>query len=149
MKAAMTGSRGRPRLRLHTVPCSLYRTPSPSPVMALPMKAMKAVMKKPGVMKAKKVVRAMKALKIARGRSSKAMVYKGAREKTIGGLKASDITKNKYGKLVSKKMSARGKNNSWAKAIAAARKALGLSGFVLINKGPEGKALYAKAKALQ
>merc|ERR1719356_1789070 len=95
-----------------------------------------------------KAMKAMKALKIARGRRSKAMVYKGAREKTAGGLKASDITKNKYGKFVSKKRSAKGKNNSWAKAIAAARKALGLVGFVAINKGPEGKALYAKAKAL-
>merc|ERR1719401_1405470 len=106
---------------------------------------MKAVMKKPGAMKAMK---AMKALKIARGRRSKAMVYKGAREKTAGGLKASDITKNKYGKLVSKKKSALGKSLAWPKAIAAARKALGLKGFVPINKGPEGKALYAKAKTL-
>merc|ERR550532_2011325 len=107
---------------------------------------MKAVMKKPG---ARKVMKAKRVLKIARGRLSKAMVVKGAREKTAGGLKASDITRNKYGKLVSKKASARGKNNSWSKAIAAARKALGITGFVLINKGPEGKALYAKAKALQ
>merc|ERR1711948_71631 len=114
-------------------------------------KAMKAAMKKSGAMKAMKAMKVMKSkkvLKIARGRLSKALVVKGTREKTVGGLKASDITKSKYGKFVSKKASARGKNNSWAKAIAAARKALGLTGFVPINKGPEGKALYAKAKAL-
>eukprot|EP00413_Alexandrium_margalefii_P010993 CAMPEP_0204533898 /NCGR_PEP_ID=MMETSP0661-20131031/12557_1 /ASSEMBLY_ACC=CAM_ASM_000606 /TAXON_ID=109239 /ORGANISM="Alexandrium margalefi, Strain AMGDE01CS-322" /LENGTH=127 /DNA_ID=CAMNT_0051540303 /DNA_START=118 /DNA_END=501 /DNA_ORIENTATION=- len=113
------------------------------------MKAMKAVMKKPGA-KSMKTMKAMKAMKskIARGRLSMAMVYKGRKEKTVGGLKASDITRNKYGKFVSKKRSASAKSNVWARAIAAARKALGLKGFVPINRGPEGKALYAKAKAL-
>mmetsp|Transcript_903 Transcript_903/g.1193 ORF Transcript_903/g.1193 Transcript_903/m.1193 type:complete len:102 (+) Transcript_903:1-306(+) len=99
-------------------------------------------------MKAMKAMKARKS-KIAKGKLSKAMVYKGAREKTVGGLKASDITKNRYGKFVSKKASERAKNNSWAKAIECARKALGITGFVLINSGPEGKAVYAKAKALQ
>mmetsp|Transcript_46998 Transcript_46998/g.135890 ORF Transcript_46998/g.135890 Transcript_46998/m.135890 type:complete len:132 (-) Transcript_46998:127-522(-) len=128
--------------------------------MALPMKtmkasktvmkkpvAMKAIMKKPGAMKAMKAMKVMKS-KIAAGRLSKAMVYKGAREKTTGGLKASDIIRNKKGKFVSKKLSARGKSNPWAKATAAARKALGIKGFVAFNKGPEGKALYAKIKEL-
>uniref|UniRef100_A0A7S1KVA9 Uncharacterized protein n=1 Tax=Alexandrium catenella TaxID=2925 RepID=A0A7S1KVA9_ALECA len=99
------------------------------------MKAMKAMKK------------AMKSI-VARGKLSKSQVYKGRKVKTVGGLKASDITKNKYGKYVSKKASARAKTNVWAKAIAAARKALGLKGFVPINKGPEGKALYAKAKTI-
>merc|ERR1719414_1298877 len=95
-------------------------------------------------------MKAMKAMKskIARGKMSKAMVFKGSREKTVGGLTASDIIKNRCGKLVSKKRSAKSKNNTWIKAIAAARKALGLVGFVAINKCPEGKALYAKAKTL-
>eukprot|EP00409_Alexandrium_fundyense_P003901 CAMPEP_0185903494 /NCGR_PEP_ID=MMETSP0196C-20130402/2759_1 /TAXON_ID=2932 /ORGANISM="Alexandrium fundyense, Strain CCMP1719" /LENGTH=96 /DNA_ID=CAMNT_0028622565 /DNA_START=77 /DNA_END=367 /DNA_ORIENTATION=+ len=79
---------------------------------------------------------------------SKSQVFKGSKEKTTGGLKASDIMRNKYGKYVSKKVSAGSKNNSWIKATAAARKALGLVGFVIMNKGPDGKALYAKAKAL-
>eukprot|EP00414_Alexandrium_minutum_P005454 CAMPEP_0113835440 /NCGR_PEP_ID=MMETSP0328-20130328/8943_1 /TAXON_ID=39455 /ORGANISM="Alexandrium minutum" /LENGTH=119 /DNA_ID=CAMNT_0000803779 /DNA_START=15 /DNA_END=374 /DNA_ORIENTATION=- /assembly_acc=CAM_ASM_000350 len=116
------------------------------------MKAMKAVMKKSGAMKAMKAMKAKKVMRsksmIGKGKLAKSMVYKGAKKKTVGGLKASDITKNKYGKYVSKKASARGKTNVWAKAIAAARKALGLKGFVLINKGPEGKALYAKAKSI-
>uniref|UniRef100_A0A6U6MW15 Uncharacterized protein n=1 Tax=Alexandrium andersonii TaxID=327968 RepID=A0A6U6MW15_9DINO len=114
---------------------------------AKPMKAMKAVMKKPGAKAMKSMKSAMKS-KVAKGRMAKSMVYSGRKEKTQGGLKASDITKNKYGKFVSKKRSAKGKTNAWAKAIGAARKALGLKGFVPINKGPEGKALYAKAKTL-
>mmetsp|Transcript_95396 Transcript_95396/g.298194 ORF Transcript_95396/g.298194 Transcript_95396/m.298194 type:complete len:140 (+) Transcript_95396:81-500(+) len=109
----------------------------------------KAVMKKSGA-KATKVMKAMKATmsKIARGRMAFLLVYKGRKEKTVGGLQAKDIVKNKYGKLVSKKFMAKGKTAPWPKAISAARKALGLTGFVTINKGPEGKALYVKAKAL-
>uniref|UniRef100_A0A7S4SIC5 Uncharacterized protein n=1 Tax=Alexandrium monilatum TaxID=311494 RepID=A0A7S4SIC5_9DINO len=114
--------------------------------MALPMKAMKTVMKKPGA-KAMKAMKAMKS-KIAKGRMAKSQVYKGTREKTSGGLKASDIVRNRFGRFVSKKQSAAAKNRPWPKAIAAARKALGLTGFVPINRGPEGKALYAKAKAI-
>mmetsp|Transcript_173726 Transcript_173726/g.422537 ORF Transcript_173726/g.422537 Transcript_173726/m.422537 type:complete len:134 (+) Transcript_173726:89-490(+) len=130
--------------------------------MAPPMKAKTAVMKvmkvmkESGVMKPKwkRPSRAMKAVvqvekaTIASGRLSKAMVYQGRRDKTAGGLKASDIIRNKRGKFVFKKASLRGVNASWIKALAAARKALGLKGFVKINKGPDGQALYAKAKAL-
>mmetsp|Transcript_43980 Transcript_43980/g.88733 ORF Transcript_43980/g.88733 Transcript_43980/m.88733 type:complete len:107 (-) Transcript_43980:154-474(-) len=103
-------------------------------------------MKKSGAMKAMKAMKSKST--IGKGKLAKFMVYKGSKAKTSGGLKASDITKNKYGRFVSKKASARGKTNVWAKAIAAARKALGLKGFVPINKGPEGKALYAKAKTI-
>uniref|UniRef100_A0A7S4WBN0 Uncharacterized protein n=1 Tax=Alexandrium monilatum TaxID=311494 RepID=A0A7S4WBN0_9DINO len=112
-------------------------------------KAMKAVMKKPGTkgMKAMKAMKARKS-KVARGKLAKSQVYKGRRERTSGGLKASDIIRNKSGKFVSKRASAAGKNKPWPKAVAAARKALGLTGFVTINRGPEGKALYAKAKAI-
>mmetsp|Transcript_43972 Transcript_43972/g.88712 ORF Transcript_43972/g.88712 Transcript_43972/m.88712 type:complete len:123 (-) Transcript_43972:350-718(-) len=119
--------------------------------MALPMKtmkAMKAVMKKSGAMKAMKAMKAKRVSTVGKGKLAKSMVFRGSKAKTSGGLKASDITKNRYGKYVSKKASARGKTNVWAKAIAAARKALALKGFVLINKGPEGKALYAKAKTI-
>mmetsp|Transcript_95399 Transcript_95399/g.298200 ORF Transcript_95399/g.298200 Transcript_95399/m.298200 type:complete len:147 (+) Transcript_95399:81-521(+) len=118
-------------------------------VMKKATKGAKAVMKKSGA-KATKVMKAMKATmsKIARGRMAFLLVYKGRKEKTVGGLQAKDIVKNKYGKLVSKKFMAKGKTAPWPKAISAARKALGLTGFVTINKGPEGKALYVKAKAL-
>ena len=37
----------------------------------------------------------------------------------------------------------------WINAVVAARKALGVTGFVAINgKTAEGKAIYAKAKAI-
>mmetsp|Transcript_10507 Transcript_10507/g.11742 ORF Transcript_10507/g.11742 Transcript_10507/m.11742 type:complete len:126 (+) Transcript_10507:40-417(+) len=122
--------------------------------MTPPMKAKTAAMKESVAMKYTRPSRAMKAMKakaeksIAWGRLSKAMVVQGRREQTAGGLKATDIIRNKRGKFVFKKASLRGKNASWIKALAAARKALGLKGFVTINKGPEGQALYAKAKAL-
>ena len=41
------------------------------------------------------------------------------------------------------------KGMNWMKALALARKQLGLKGFIAINKGKDGKALYNKAKALQ
>merc|ERR1711879_254375 len=86
---------------------------------------------------------AMKAMKAA-----KAMVLKGTREKTAGGLTAKDIIRNRYGKFVSKNRSALMKNHPWMKACAAARKALAIKGFVALNRGLEGKALYVKAKAI-
>merc|ERR1719410_1120682 len=45
------------------------------------------------------------------------MVLRGTREKTVGGLTAKDIIKNKYGKLVSKSRSMLGKKNPWNKDI--------------------------------
>merc|ERR1712129_602818 len=86
--------------------------------------------------------------KIARGRRAKSNVYKGKKEKTVGGLTANDLFMNKRGKVVSKKTSARMKNNLWIKALVEARKALGLTGFVGISSGAEGKTLYAKAKVI-
>merc|ERR1719190_65226 len=135
--------------------------------MALPMKrapAMKAVMKRASVMKAamKKRAPAMKkrsamkkrVSKIARGPLSHALVLRGAREKTVGGLTKADLMRNKRGKVVSKKASAGSKRayahiKGWSEALAAARKALNVIGFVAINgKTAQGKALYAKAKAI-
>merc|ERR1711964_29155 len=114
----------------------------PSDTMAKAMKAMKAMaaMKAMGAMKKKSVS------KIAKGSHRKSMVFRGSKEKTIGGLTKSDLIKNKYGKIVSKKASLRAKKNSgWTTAIQKARKALGLKGFVAIKKGSD---LYKKAKEL-
>merc|ERR1711959_515567 len=93
------------------------RTPHPQsntqplPAMAAAMKAMK-VMKKKAAMKVMKKKAAMKAMKarramkkksvIATGRLAKVMVLRGSKAKTVGGLKASDLTKNKTGRVVSK-----------------------------------------------
>merc|ERR1711967_105035 len=106
------------------------------------MKAMK-VMKKKAAMKAMKAMKKKTVSKIARGQMAKAMVLRGSKEKTVGGLTAKDLTKNKYGKIVSKKSSARGKKSPWMQAVAKARKALKLTGFVAIK---EGSPLYVKAK---
>merc|ERR1712196_345056 len=100
------------------------------------MKAMK-VMKKKAAMKKKSVS------KIARGQMAKAMVLRGSKAKTVGGLTAKDLTKNKWGKIVSKKKSAFSKKSPWIQAVAKARKALKITGFAAIKKGTP---LYAKAK---
>merc|ERR1719443_1363567 len=72
-------------------------------------------------------------------------VFTGKIGASKGGLKKEALTKNKHGKIVSKKMSARGKASKWIKAVTAARKALGIKGFAPVKKG---SALYKKAKSL-
>merc|ERR1719333_1358113 len=107
--------------------------------------AMKSSMK--AAMKKKKSI-------IAKGVQAKSQVLKGAKVKTSGGLTKDKLMKNKTGKVVSKKAHAAGKKmystiKKWVECVSKARSALGLKGFVAINgKRPEGKALYAKAKAL-
>merc|ERR1712167_320300 len=66
--------------------------------------------------------------------------------KTKGGLTASSLTKNRTGRIVSKKKSALGKKNTWMIAVQKARKALKIKGFVAVKKGSE---LYKKAKEFQ
>merc|ERR1719407_72251 len=104
------------------------------------MKAMK-VMKKKAAMKAMKAMKKKSVSKIAKGQMAKAMVLRGSKEKTVGGLTAKDLIKNKYGKIVSKKSSVRSKKSPWIQAVAKARKALKITGFAAIKKGTP---LYAK-----
>merc|ERR1719436_994299 len=90
---------------------------------------MKKPMKKP-----------MKSMKVAKGKYSMVKVFMGKFEKTSSGLKKDQLTKNKDGKIVSKKMSAIGKRRfanvkSWIEACKKARAELGLSGFVAMKKG--------------
>merc|ERR1719373_1387756 len=108
-------------------------------------------------MKSMKTMKAMKAKrvsKIAKGRFAKALVLRGSKEKTVGGLTKSALTRNKAGKIVSKRASAAGKRafkniEAWLESVMAARKALYMQGFIAINgKSVQGKALYVKAKAL-
>ena len=54
--------------------------------------------------------------------------------------------RSKKVKKTLKKSNSKGMN--WMKALSLARKQLGLKGFITINKGKDGKALYNKAKAL-
>merc|ERR1712124_189179 len=102
---------------------------------------------------------AMKAMKkksiskIARGRFAKALVYRGSKVKTVGGLTADKLIKNKRGKIVSKRRSAAGKRiyaniKPWIEALMSARKALHVQGFHAVNgKSLQGKALYFKTKS--
>merc|ERR1719434_518189 len=111
--------------------------------MALPMKksaAMKAaaMKKSAGGMKKSGAMKAMKVSKVAKGKLARSIVFRGGKEKTVGGMTKDKLTKNKLGKVVSKKASARAKRayagsaiKKWAEATKAA-----------------GKALYAKAKTL-
>merc|ERR1740121_607648 len=120
------------------------------------MRAMKAAMKAkkaPAMKKAMKAMKAMKKVKkvskIAKGRGAKAAVLKGKKAKTVGGLTADKLTKNKAGKVVSKKSSARGKKNKWSIATAAARKELKIKGFCPVGgKSEQGKKLLAKVRAI-
>merc|ERR1719249_63992 len=110
-------------------------------------------MKKSSAMKAMKKKRVSV---VAAGKRAKSSVFSGRKQKTVGGLTKANLVKNKTGKVVSKKMSARAKQayagskiKLWADAVKAARKALGLTGFVAIGgKSAAGRALYAKAKTL-
>ena len=120
--------------------------------MALPMK--KAPVMKSAMKGAMKAMKAKRVSKIAKGKYQRAQVLRGTKEKTVSGLTKDKLFKNKRGKIVSRKASAAGKKRysaikMWAESVAAARKALNLKGFVAVNgPKPDGKALYAKAKAI-
>merc|ERR550519_2621287 len=109
-------------------------------------KSMKKSMKTKTTMKKRK---AKKVSSIARGKNRRAQVFKGTKEKTGGGLKKSDITKNKNGNFVSKKKMALGQKLKFPIAVVAARKALGIKGFVPIGgKTAKGQALLKKARSI-
>ena len=104
--------------------------------MAKAMKAMKAA-------KAMKAMKKKSVSKIGRGKFSKVLVLRGSKAKTVGGLTAKDLCKNKYGRVVSKKSSIRAKKSPWIAAIKKARTALKIKGFCALKKGTP---LYLKAK---
>ena len=72
-------------------------------------------------------------------------VFASKTPKTSSGLTTADLVKNKHGKVVSKKKSAKAKKSPWIAACSSARKALHIKGFVGCKKG---SAFYKKAKAL-
>merc|ERR550514_2672642 len=92
-------------------------------------------------MKAMKAMKKKSVSKIARGRYAKVMVLRGSKAKTVGGLTAKDLFKNKRGKIVSKKAHAHGKKQPWMRAVVKARKALKITGFAAVKKGTP---LYTK-----
>ena len=91
-----------------------------------------------------------KASKIAKGRREKVMVFLGKKEQTHTGLKKSDLTKKKVGRIVCKKASENGKKaysriQPWNTSVRLARMALGVKGFKAVKKGTP---LYTKAKSI-
>jgi hypothetical protein len=84
--------------------------------------------------------------KIAKGKLAKASVFRGTKEKTSGGLTKTNLTKNKRGKIVSKKSHSAGQKaykniSAWTKACQQARKKLGIKGFCPVGgKSAQGKA---------
>ena len=114
-------------------------------------KAMKKSMKKGGMKR-----KAMRVSKVAKGRGAKSRVFRGKKARTSGGLKKSDLTKNREGKIVSKKRSEIAKRNfrkngliKFTKAVQAARKALGTKGFQAVGgKSAKGQALLKKARSI-
>mmetsp|Transcript_59113 Transcript_59113/g.192883 ORF Transcript_59113/g.192883 Transcript_59113/m.192883 type:complete len:142 (+) Transcript_59113:112-537(+) len=102
-----------------------------------------------------KATSAKRVSKIAKGRMAKALVLRGSKEKTVGGLRKDSLMKNARGRVVSKRASAHGKRRyknieTWVESVLEARKALHVSGFVAINgRTLQGKALYVKSKAIR
>merc|ERR1712139_327504 len=100
--------------------------------------------------KAMKAMKAKRVSMIAKGKYARAVVFRGNKQKTPGGLKKTDLIKSKSGKIVSKKSSAAGKKayahiKGWTTAVQKARKALGVKGFQAVKKGSP---LYKKAKEI-
>merc|ERR1719265_1970715 len=72
-------------------------------------------------------------MKKVSARLAKRHAFAGKITKTASGLSKTDLVKNKSGKIVSKKMSLKGKKSPWIAACNAARKALGVKGFCAIK----------------
>ena len=113
------------------------------------MKAMKAS----GMKSMRRMRRAMKVSKIARGKRARSQVFSGRKLKNSSGLTKNDLKKNKRGKIVSKKQSARGlkqfkRIQGWFAATQKARKALGIKGFCPIGgKTKQGQEFLKKTRS--
>merc|ERR1712232_382189 len=98
-------------------------------------------------MKMKASMRMKKAMRVSKI-GKKWQVFKGTKVKSTGGLKKTDLTKNKAGKVVSKKKHALGAKNKWAVATKRARQALGIRGFQPVGgNSPRGKELLKKVRS--
>merc|ERR550532_1978162 len=106
---------------------------------------------KPKAPKAAKKARKPKRVTKKSQTGSMRRVWNGTKVYTKGGLTKKDLCLNKNGRVMSKKQFKNGqkrKTTGWMKAVAKARKELGITGFVLMNKGVQGQALYKRAKSL-
>merc|ERR1719162_2191948 len=108
------------------------------------------------VMKKAEAMKAMKVSMVARGKLARSAVLKGKKTKTVSGLTAASLMKNKRGKVVSKSASARAKKSyatsalkRWADAVKQARKELKITGFCPTGGSTqEGKRLYSMVKTV-
>jgi hypothetical protein len=78
---------------------------------------------------------------------SRAQVYHGNADVTAGGLKKKDLKMDKKsGEIVSKSKSKDEKKNPWIKAVAKAKKDLGIKGFALVQGDllKRAREIYAK-----
>mmetsp|Transcript_103949 Transcript_103949/g.289649 ORF Transcript_103949/g.289649 Transcript_103949/m.289649 type:complete len:127 (+) Transcript_103949:68-448(+) len=121
--------------------------------MALPMKA--PAMKGAAMKAMKAAMKAKRVSTIAKGKRAKLQVFNGSKVKTVSQITKDQLMKNKRGKIVTKKANAAGKKKYestlkvWIECVNLARKALSIKGFCAVNgKLAQGKALYAKARAL-
>merc|ERR1712018_658517 len=91
----------------------------------------------------RRVVRRRRKARKVSNRGSKSQVFRGTKTKTkSSGQTKDDLMKNKRGKIVSKKLHAKGKRvykknglAKWTNAFMQARKNLGIKGFVACKKG--------------
>merc|ERR1719233_1169242 len=97
--------------------------------------------------------KAMKKSKIAKGKRAKSSVFRGTKAKTGGGLSKADLKKNKTGKTVSRKASARAaarysknkKMQKWTACFKKSAKSSGDKGFLpLWRKHGEGQGLFGQ-----
>merc|ERR1712238_518200 len=74
------------------------------------------------------------------GVGTRLQVFRGSKERTVGGLTKKDLMRNKHNKVVSRKAHARGKKlvssgiGKWAKAVMKARGELNITGFRAVKK---------------
>merc|ERR1719195_1551992 len=106
--------------------------------------------------KPKKAMKAKRAKKVTKKSQTGSMrqVWSGSKLYTKSGYMKKDLCVNpKNNKVLSKKRFAAAKKagkglSGWCNAVKQARKALNITGFVKMNRGAQGIALYKKAKAI-
>merc|ERR1719266_792052 len=76
-------------------------------------------------------------------------VWNGTKLYTKGGLMKKDLMMNKRNHVMSQKKAKMGaKATKWMSSVMKARKELKITGFVKLNRGSQGIALYKRAKEL-
>ena len=92
--------------------------------------------------------------KVARGKRQKSSVFRGTKEKTSGGLKKTDLIRNRRGKVVSRKQSTAARKRAgarftkWGQATKKQRRQLNIKGFCPVGgKTQQGRKLLAKVRS--